>query len=617
MLLSVTLSDILMNKDFFSAQIAPTLPHAPGIYRYYNAGKKIIYVGKAIDLRKRISSYFLKQDHNAKTLALIDEIEHIEFTVTPNEHDAFLLENSLIKHFKPHYNIALKDDKSYPFVVITNEDFPRVFLTRRYVKDGSEYIGPFTDVYTVKQLLKLIKLTIPLRTCTLPLTPKNVAKKKFKSCLEYHLGNCLAPCVGLQSKEQYQESIRTVRKILKGNLSTVIRDLKLQMEQAAQAWEFEKANQLKKQIEAFRNYESKSTVFSTKLGDLDAASIIETEHYAFVNYLVVREGLVLHSKTIHLEKKLDESSEALLSFGIAAIRPSFDTSASEIILPFKVMLEDESLVQTVPISGEKRKILDMSFTNAQHQKATFEKKKSLLLKEKTAAENLQVLEQIQKDLKLPRLPLHIECFDNSNFQGAYPVAAMVCFKNGQPYKKEYKRFHIKTVEGINDFASMEEIVYRRYKKLKDSAEPLPDLVIIDGGKGQLGAAMNSIIKLGLDQKMILMGLAKREELLFFPGEKEPVSLPMNGKSMLLIRRIRDEVHRFGISFHRATRSKGSLKIELESIKGIGFKTAQQLLLTYRSVEKIKQLSLASLSETIGKGKAQIVYQYFKEKQDQQ
>lgn len=605
-----------MNKEYFSSQIAPTLPNAPGIYRYYNAGKKIIYVGKAIDLKKRISSYFLKQDHNAKTQALVEEIAHIEFTVTPSEHDAFLLENSLIKHFKPHYNIALKDDKSYPFVVITNEDFPRVFLTRRYVKDGSEYIGPFTDVYTVKQLLKLIKLTIPLRTCTLPLTPKSIAKKKFKSCLEYHLGNCLAPCEGLQSKEQYQESIKTVRKILKGNLRAVIKDLKQQMEQAAHAWEFEKANQLKKQIEAFRNYESKSTVFSTKLGDLDAASIIETEQFAFVNYLIVREGLVLHSKTIHLEKKLDESPETLLTFGIAAIRPTLDTSASEIILPFKVMLEDESIVQTVPISGEKRKILDMSFSNAQHQKATFEKKKSLLLNEKSAADNLQVLEQIQKDLKLPHLPRHIECFDNSNFQGAYPVAAMVCFKDGQPFKKEYKRFHIKTVEGINDFASMEEIVYRRYKKLKDTNQSLPDLVIIDGGKGQLGAAMNSINKLELNQKMIIMGLAKREELLFFPGEKEPVSLPMNSKSMLLIRRIRDEVHRFGITFHRATRSKGSLKNELESIKGIGFKTAQQLLLTYRSVEKIKQLSLATLSETIDKGKARIVYQYFKEKQEE-
>ncbi len=605
-----------MNKDYFSSQIAPTLPNAPGIYRYYNAGKKIIYVGKAIDLKKRISSYFLKQDHNAKTQALVEEIAHIEFTVTPSEHDAFLLENSLIKHFKPHYNIALKDDKSYPFVVITNEDFPRVFLTRRYVKDGSEYIGPFTDVYTVKQLLKLIKLTIPLRTCTLPLTPKSIAKKKFKSCLEYHLGNCLAPCEGLQSKEQYQESIKTVRKILKGNLSSVIKDLKQQMDQAAQAWEFEKANQLKKQIEAFKNYESKSTVFSTKLGDLDTASIIETKQYAFVNYLVVREGLVLHSKTIHLEKKLDESPEVLLSFGIAAIRPSLDTSASEIILPFKVMLEDESIIQTIPIAGEKRKILDMSFSNAQHQKVTFEKKKSLLLKEKSDADNLQVLEEIQKDLKLPHLPRHIECFDNSNFQGSYPVAAMVCFKDGQAFKKEYKKFHIKTVEGINDFASMEEIVFRRYKKLKDTAQPLPDLVIIDGGKGQLGAAMNSINKLELNQKMVIMGLAKREELLFFPGEKEPVSLPMNGKSMLLIRRIRDEVHRFGITFHRATRSKGSLKNELENIKGIGSKTAQQLLLTFRSVEKIKQLSIATLSETIGKGKAQIVYQYFHEKQEE-
>lgn len=603
-----------MTKEVFSEQIAPTLPHAPGIYRYYNERKKILYVGKAIDLKKRISSYFLKNDHNAKTQALVDEIASIEYTVTNSEHDAFLLENSLIKHFRPRYNIALKDDKSYPFVVITNEDFPRVYLTRRYINDGSEYIGPFTDVHTVRQLLKLIKLTIPLRTCKLPLTPKRIAKGQFKVCLEYHLGNCLAPCVGFQSKEAYNESIKTVRKILKGNLSHVIKDLKQQMELAAGAWEFEKANQLKKQIEAFKNYESKSVVFNTKLGDVDAASIIENEDYAFVNYLTVREGLVLHSKSLAIEKKLNESSKDLLSLAIASIRPTLDSSAKEIILPFEVFLEDESIIQTIPISGEKRKILDMSFTNAQYKKESFEKKKRLLLTEKTDEERIKILEQIQKDLKLPHVPRHIECFDNSNFQGSFPVAAMVCFKDGLPYKKEYRQFHIKTVEGINDFASMEEIVYRRYKKLQETKQPFPDLIIIDGGKGQLSSALKSLQKLGLEKDLFIIGLAEREELIFFPGDADPLVLPFRGKSMLMIRRIRDEVHRFGLKFHRKTRNKGTIKNELENIKGIGPKTAQQLLMTYRSVANVKALSFEELSQSIGKGKAGLVYQHFHDKE---
>lgn len=363
-----------MTRAYFSENVTPALPHAPGIYRYYDARRKIIYVGKAIDIKKRVSSYFLKNDHSPKTRALVQEIDHIEYTVTQSEHDAFLLENSLIKHFKPYYNIALKDDKSYPFVVIRNEDFPRMYLTRRYVKDGSEYIGPFTDVYTVKQLLQLIRYAIPLRTCNLPLTPASIAKGKFKVCLEYHLGNCKGPCEGKQSLEEYNSSIKTAKKLLKGNLASVIRDLKTRMEQAAATLAFEKAAQLKQQIDAFKNYENNSTVVSTKIGDIDAATLVDTEHQAFVNYLIVRNGLVLHSKNITIDKKLDEEPKDILSFAISNLRPLLDTSGKEILVPFEVNLEDKDVVQSIPIAGDKRKILDMSFTNAHYQKEAFEKK---------------------------------------------------------------------------------------------------------------------------------------------------------------------------------------------------------------------------------------------------
>lgn len=599
-----------MTKEQFSKKYAPILPHAPGIYRYYNASKKIIYVGKAINIQKRVSSYFLKQDHNAKTQALVQDIAHIEYTVTQSEHDAFLLENSLIKHFKPKYNIALKDDKSYPYVVIKNEEFPRLYLTRRFLRDGSEYIGPFTDVGTVRKLLQLIKYSIPLRTCNLNLSAQNINKKKFKVCLEYHLGNCKGPCEGKQTKEDYDESIKTARKLLKGNLSAVIKELKAKMEEAAAMLHFEWAAELKQKIDQFKNYQNSSTVVNTRLEDLDTATIIDTENQAFVNYLIMKNGMVLHSKNITIDKKLNETPREILSFAVSTLRPMLDSDNLEILVPFEIDLEDKSIIQTIPIVGDKRKILDLSFTNAEFQQQEFDKKKRLLLTDNTEQERLEVLGQIQEELHLQRLPRHIECFDNSNFQGAFPVAAMVCFKDGLPYKNEYRRFHIKTVEGINDFASMEEIVYRRYKNVIETSKPLPDLIIIDGGKGQLSSAMKSISALGLSGKVAVVGLAKREELIFFPGDSEPMQLEYNGKPMLLIRRIRDEVHRFGITFHRKTRSKGTIKNELEEIKGIGKTTAEQLLLVFRSVSKVRAASLQDLQKTIGKGKARIVYQHF-------
>ncbi len=605
-----------MTKEEFQQRIAPTLPHAPGIYKYYGKDKKILYVGKAKDLRKRVTSYFVKQQDNRKTERLVGLIDTIEWTITNNEHDAFLLENSLIKHFKPTYNINLKDDKSYPYVVIRKEHFPRVHLTRRLIRDGSEYIGPFTSVFIVKELLAIIKETIPLRTCGLNLTPNNIAKGKFKVCLEYHLGNCSGPCEGHQSEEDYKSNIHYIKQLVKGNLSPVLNALKEEMNRHATNLDFEKAQQVKQKIQALQGYQSKSTVISSQLINTDVASIIALEDEAYVNYMVVTEGKIIHSKSIHVEKKLDESPEEILAFALAFMRPKFQSTSKEIIVPFPVETEEEGIQITIPKAGDKKRLLDLSFKNAEYFQQEQNQKKRLLLKDRTEQDRQEVLEQLQYDLQLTELPAHIECFDNSNFQGSFPVAAMVCFKDGVPSKKDYRHFHIKTVEGINDFASMAEIVKRRYKRLMEEGHPLPQLVIIDGGKGQLGAAMDSIEELGLTGRMTVVGLAKREESIFYPGDKDPLQLPYNGQSLLLIRRIRDEVHRFGITFHRDTRSKGTIKNELEDIPGIGGKTAQTLLQTYRSVARVKEMTLRELTMTIGAAKARVVFEYFHPEEDQ-
>lgn len=599
-----------MTKENFQQNIVSTLPHAPGIYKYYGSDKKLLYVGKAKDLRKRITSYFVKQQDNRKTSRLVSLIDTIEWTITNDEHDAFLLENSLIKHFKPMYNISLKDDKTYPYVVIRKENFPRVYLTRRLIRDGSEYIGPFTSVFIVRELLDIIRETIPLRTCGLNLTPHNIAKGKFKVCLEYHLGNCSGPCEGYQSEEDYKGSIDYIRQLVKGNLSPVLHALKEEMNGHVTNMDFEKAQQLKLKIQALQRYQSKSTVISSHLINTDVASIIASEDDAYVNYMVVTEGKIIHSKSIYIEKKLEETPEEMLAFALAFLRPKFQSLSREIVVPFAVETEEENITITVPLAGDKKKLLDLSFKNAEYFKQEQKQKSRLLLKDRTTEDRQEVLEQLQDDLQLTELPAHIECFDNSNFQGSFPVAAMVCFKNGVPSKKDYRHFHIKTVEGINDFASMAEIVKRRYKRLLEEEQPLPQLVIIDGGKGQLGSAMQSIEELGLTGRMTVVGLAKREESIFYPGDKDPLQLPYNGQSLLLIRRIRDEVHRFGITFHRDVRSKGTIKNELEDIPGIGGKTAQTLLQTYRSVARIKEMTLRELTMTIGASKARVVFEYF-------
>ncbi|RYE23420.1 MAG: excinuclease ABC subunit C [Sphingobacteriales bacterium] len=598
-----------MTREEFS-QIAPSIPHQPGCYKYFDAQNELLYVGKAKDLRKRVSSYFNKTVDNYKTRRLVTLINNIEYTVTNSEHDAFLLENSLIKHYQPKYNIELKDDKTYPYIVIKKENFPRVFLTRRLIRDGSEYLGPFTGVWRVKELLGLVKQNIPLRTCNLNLTPANIAKGKFKVCLEYHLGNCMGPCEGLQTEEDYGEKLQQVRHIMKGNTGEVLKYLKEEMLGYASEMRFEKAEIHRQKIEALQSYQSKSTVVNPHVGNVDIATMLKEGEHAFVNYMMVSEGSVIYAKTIQVEIKIDEEDEDILSIALDRMRETFHSNAKEVIVPIEVQVTDPAIKITIPKAGDKKKLLDMSYKNAEIFRDDVKKKDTLLLDQQSKQNSMQVLEQMKAALHLPVLPTHIECFDNSNFQGAYPVSAMVCFRNGQPSKKDYRHYHVKTVEGINDFASMSEVVYRRYKRLKEEEIPLPQLVIIDGGKGQLGAALESIEKLGLTGKMTIVGLAKREESIFFPGDRDPLQLPYDSPAHLLIRYIRDEVHRFGITFHRQTRSKGTFKNELEGIPGIGEKTATELLQTFRSVKNIKSLTERELTKVIGISKARVVWAYF-------
>ncbi|MBL7690631.1 MAG: excinuclease ABC subunit C [Flavipsychrobacter sp.] len=602
-----------MTREEFS-ELAQTIPHSPGCYKYYSIENELLYVGKAKDLRKRVSSYFNKTLDNNKTRRLVSLINSLDFTVTETEHDAFLLENSLIKHFQPRFNIALKDDKTYPYVVIRNEPFPRVFLTRRLIRDGSEYIGPFTGVLQVKELLEMVKQSVPLRTCNLNLAPANIARGKYKVCLEYHLGNCKGPCEGFQSADEYYADLQQVRQILKGNISEVLKHLKQQMQDHAARLEFEEAHIIKQKIDSLQNYNSRSTVVNPRLNDLDVISILNDEKNFYVNYMMVIKGSIIHVKTVVVEKILDETERDVLSIVLDRMRNTFHSKAKEVISAIEIDVADEGMKVTLPKMGDKKNLLDMSTRNAFIFKEDIRRRNSLMLQEKTNEEYLAVLEELQDSLQLRELPVHIECFDNSNFQGAYPVAAMVCFRNGQPSNKDYRHFHIKTVEGINDFASMSEVVYRRYKRLTEEKKPLPQLVIIDGGKGQLGAALESIEKLGLMGRMTLVGLAKREESIFFPGDTDPIQLPFDSPAHLLVRRIRDEVHRFGITFHRQTRSKGTFKNELEAIPGIGAQTATELLKEFRSVKNIRSITERELTRVIGASKARLVRDYF-DKQD--
>jgi excinuclease ABC subunit C len=591
-------------------QIAHTIPKEPGIYKYYDGQKVLLYVGKAKDLRKRVSSYFTKTFTTYKTHELVQRIHHIEFTIVGSEQDAFLLENSLIKEYQPKYNINLKDDKSYPYIVIKKEPFPRIFLTRKKILDGSEYLGPFTSAGKVRELISFIRQYIPLRTCKLNLTDDNIRKGKFKVCLEYHLGNCKGPCEALQSVEDYADGLQQVRNILKGNLAPVINHFKREMQEHALALSFEKAELVRRKIEHLENYQSKSVIVSGHLSNIDVFSLLKDGNLAYVNYLMVQNGTIVQTHTVPLETKLEETEEEVLVFAIGSLRSAFNSLSNEIIVPFEIDYPDEHVTVTVPKGGDKKKLLELSVKNVEYFREEIKKKKTLHLEGKTDREKKKVLYELQEWLHLPEVPDHIECFDNSNFQGSFPVSAMVCFKDGVPSKEDYRKFNVKTVDGINDFATMKEVVYRRYKRLLAEDAPLPKLIIIDGGKGQLSAAMESITELGLAGQLAVVGLAKNEEELFFPGDTESFKLPWDSDSLKLVRRIRDEVHRFGISFHRNKRSKGTFKNELETVPGIGEQSAQQLLKTFRSVKQVKEKSEEELAQVVGKAKAKLVYRHF-------
>ena len=602
----------IMEKAVFK-QIQSSIPQEPGIYQYYDEKGKLLYVGKAKNLRKRVSSYFFAKQHSLKTIELVQKIKDIQFTIVNSEHDAFMLENELIKNYQPKYNINLKDDKTYPYIVIKNEPFPRVFLTRRKIKDGSTYIGPFTHVLAVRELISHIKQTIPLRNCTLPLTPKNIAQGKFKVCLEYHLGNCLGPCQNFQSLDNYNESIEQVQHLLKGNIKPVVQHLKQKMQDESTAMAFEKAALTKKKIEELAHFESKSVVYTKQQHPMDVFSIAMEQDQAYVSYLMIREGKIIQTHILPLTVPLEETKETILSFAIHYFRSNMGLDANEIILPFEIEEKELHIKYTLPQLGDKEQLLALSQKNADYALKEWKHKQQLLLVSETQNE---VLLELQKALHLHQVPTHIECFDNSNIQGAYPVSAMVCFRNGLPSKSDYRKFNIKSVVGINDFASMKESVYRRYASVLVKKLALPQLIIIDGGKGQLSSALEAITELGIQDKVTMVGLAKNLEELFFVNDSNSIQLQWNSEAHRLIRNIRDEVHRFGIQFHRSKRSKGALETGLDNIKGIGPQTKEMLLLYFKSVSKIKAASPALLTEIIGAKKAAILVAAFHNVEEQ-
>ncbi len=588
------------------------LPNKPGIYQYFDQSNTIIYIGKAKNLRKRVSSYFTKNHDHRKTALLVRNIVDIKHMVVESEQDALLLENNLIKKYQPRYNIRLKDDKSYPWICIKNEPFPRVFKTRDLVRDGSKYFGPYTSIYTVRTLLDLFKSEYKLRTCNYNLSPENITSGKYKVCLEYHIGNCKGPCEGHVSVEKYDQGIADITDILKGNISGVIKHLEGMMAEMAENLNFEEAAAIKEKYDSLKRYQSRSTVVSPVITDVDVYSIEEDENFAFINYLKIIKGAIIQTFTLEIKKGLDENKEELLLAGIIEIRQKIFSNAREILVPFKLENVIENVTFKVPQRGEKKQLLDLSMRNAKYFR--LEKDKQAVLKNPKIRTD-RILNTIKKDLQLKELPERIECFDNSNLQGTNPVAACVVFKNAKPAKKEYRHFNIKTVEGPNDFASMEEVVYRRYKRLKEENKPLPNLIVVDGGKGQLSATMKAMEKLELRGKITVIGIAKRLEEIYFPGDSVPLYINKNSETLKVIQHLRDEAHRFGITFHRDKRSKAFITSELGNIDGVGEKTTEKLLKDFKSVKQIKLQKLDALEASIGKAKAKVVYDYFQKERE--
>jgi excinuclease ABC, C subunit len=584
-----------------------TLPENPGVYQFFDHTDTIIYVGKAKNLKKRVSSYFNKEHDSPKTRILVSKIVRIEHIVVATENDALLLENNLIKKYQPRYNILLKDGKSYPWICISNERFPRVFFTRKMIKDGSTYFGPYTNLKIVRTLLDLIKDLYPLRNCRLELSQQNIDNGKFKVCLEYHIKNCKAPCEGLQSEEDYNHNIQQIKEILKGNLKEVISLFKEEMIQLAQDLRFEEAQEIKVKLEHLENYQAKSTIVSAKIHNVDVFSIVSDEEYAYINFLQVAYGAIIGGHTLEIKKKLDETDQELLELGILELRERFHSQSKELIVPFPITV-DASLSLNIPKAGEKFQLLQLSERNAQAYRQ--EKFKQVKILDPERHTN-RLLSQMQRDLHLSVPPVHIECFDNSNIQGTNPVAACVVFKNAKPSKKDYRHFNIKTVEGPNDFASMEEVVFRRYHRLLEEDEPLPQLIVIDGGKGQLGAALKALEALDLRGKIAIIGIAKRLEEIFYPGDSIPLYLDKKSETLKVIQHLRNEAHRFGITFHRQKRSNSAIQSELDTIKGIGKQTREALLKHFKSVKRLKEASLEAIIEIVGASRGEKIWNYFK------
>ena len=603
-----------MNTEDFK-RIADTVPKSPGVYRFLDPEGSILYVGKAKNLRTRVSSYFgERRDRAHRTRVMVKHAARLEYTLVETETDALLLENALIKQHQPRYNVMLKDDKSYSFICIKKERFPRVFITRNVIRDGSTYFGPYTSKARLKIILDLIRQLFPLRTCPLHLAERDIEAGKFKVCLEYHIKNCQGPCEGLESEREYQEKIEQIKNILKGNFSAVVHHFKSEMFHHAEDLEFEKAQAIKDKLQAFEAYQSKSTVVSTSVRDVDVFTIASDEKEAYINYLRVVNGAIIHTHTQELIRNLDDEEDAdLLAYAIPLIRERFNSLAPEIIVPFELPPVEDQIAMTVPKIGDKRKLLELSQKNVQYYQMQKKRDEATRAKKQTPAE--RILRQLQQDLRMEAIPLHIECFDNSNIQGAHPVSSCVVFKNARPSKQDYRHFNVKTVEGPNDFASMEEVVYRRYKRLLEEGKPIPQLILIDGGKGQLSAAMRSLRQLGLEGKVTVVGIAKRLEEIFFPDDPLPLYINKKSESLKLIQQARNEAHRFAISFHRDQRSRHFTKTELTDIPGIGEKIAGKLLTHFGSVKKIETATLAEIAEVIGTAKANVVRNFFNQKTD--
>jgi len=597
-----------LEKSPHIENIIKILPHNPGVYQYYDEAGMILYVGKAKSLKNRVSSYFNKQQfENGKTLVLVRKIFDIKYIVVETELDALLLENSLIKKYKPRYNINLKDDKTYPSIVIKNEDFPRIFPTRQVIKDGSEYFGPYASVRTMHAVLDLIKKLYPIRTCSLNLSAKNIDAGKFKVCLEYHLGNCLGPCEGKQSEETYSHNVDRIRQILKGNYGDLIREMRLLMSTHVDRYEYEDAHQLKGKIETLEGFQARSTIVNPSIHNVDVFTIATDSTAGYVNYMKINNGIIVQGYTCELKKKMDESDVELLQFAIIDVRDRFQSSSNEIFIPFEIELEIPGIEFHVPQRGDKKKILDLSQRNSTHYMLDAQKQQELVDPERHTN---RILDTAKLDLRLLELPTHIECFDNSNIQGTSPVSACVVFKNAKPSKKDYRIFNVKTVVGPNDFDTMKEVVYRRYKRLQEEGESLPQLIIIDGGKGQLSAALESLEMLDLRGKIAIIGIAKRLEEIYFPGDTLPLYLDKRSETLKLIQQLRDEAHRFGITKHRDKRSKEALRSELTDIKGVGMHTTQTLLVHFKTVNAIKEATLNELEDAVNKRSAKIIWEYF-------